>query len=537
MAGPRLRALAAGLPLLATLLVPVASAAAAAVVRTDAGPVRGTVTADHREFTGIPYAAPPVGPLRWTAPRPPAPWTAPRDAMRPGNACPQDSPGNPMSVPSTTEDCLYLNVTTPGADRGRRPVLVWLHGGGLVFGAGANYGGAPLATKGDVVVVTVNYRLGPFGFLDHPALDGDPAGELSGNFGLQDQRAALRWVQRNAAAFGGDPGNVTLVGESSGGDSVCAQLTSPSAAGLFRRVVVQSWPCGVSSALPVATVSRARPDAERQGEAIAAELGCAGPDAAACLRRVPVTTLLAANDQGVGWAPVFGGPFLPREPAKALADGTFTRVPVLTGMNHDEQSFMIGWAERLFQHPTTHDDYLQQTGAAFGPLAAQVRAEYPCATDACAAATLAALQTDSSWAKPTLETELLLAGRVPVHAYEFADGAAPFFVGLDRPAVIRAGHTMELPYLFAITYNDPLDAAQRRLSDQMIGYWTRFAHTGDPNGGLSPWWPRFDARNRYVQSLAPGPGSVRRVDFGAEHRYSFWADLLGVPAVVRGESR
>jgi para-nitrobenzyl esterase len=213
------------------------------VVRTDDGPVRGLLAGDHRTFEGTPYAAPPVGPLRWASPRRPTPWTAPLPATRPGSPCAQTG-GFPGDPPSDTEDCLYLNVTTPARTDGRKlPVMVWIHGDGFYQSFGGIYGAELLATKGDVVVVTFNYRLGAFGFLAHPALD-------SGNFGLEDQQAALRWVRRNAAAFGGDPGNVTIFGESAGGASACTHLAAPASAGLFHRTIAWSGPCTLTTRWP-----------------------------------------------------------------------------------------------------------------------------------------------------------------------------------------------------------------------------------------------------------------------------------------------
>jgi para-nitrobenzyl esterase len=210
-----------------------------AIVRTDSGPVHGTVTNEHRIFSAIPYAAAPVGELRWRPPQPPEPWSTPRDATKPGARCPQLPSAEFGSPGSVNEDCLSLNVTTPWpADPDRqKPVMVWIHGGGFFGGAGSDYDARRLAVGGDIVVVTVNYRLGLLGFLGHPNL-GD-----SGNFGLQDQQAALRWVRRNAAAFGGDPNTVTLFGESAGAWSTCVHLASPTAAGLFHRAVVQSGSC------------------------------------------------------------------------------------------------------------------------------------------------------------------------------------------------------------------------------------------------------------------------------------------------------
>ena len=206
----------------------------AAIVQTDSGPVRGTVTGEYRLFQGVPYAASTAGELRWRSPQPVRPWTGPRDATRPGRMCPQQ-PSSYADVASLDEDCLCLNVITPRAARPprRRPVMVWIHGDGAI-GAGSFFDARRLATIGDVMVVTINYRLGIFGAFGYPGL------EDSGTFGLQDQQAALRWVARNAAAFGGDPGNVTVFGESYGGLSTSAHLVAPGSAGLFHRAIIQS---------------------------------------------------------------------------------------------------------------------------------------------------------------------------------------------------------------------------------------------------------------------------------------------------------
>ena len=291
-----------------------------AVVRTGDGPVRGIVAADHRTFQGIPYAAPPEGALRWAAPRPPARWTDTRDATRPGSACPQTAGflGDPASF---DEDCLFLNVTTPRRTGNRlKPVMVFIHGGGFYSGSSDLYGARALATQGDVVVVTPNYRLGVFGFLDHPAL-----GATAANFGLQDQQAALRWVRRNAAAFGGDPANVTLVGESAGSVSTCSHLVSPSSAGLFRRAIMQSGTCGETDEWPYQDggnwYPRSRAVAEREGVAAATTLKCADPATVeACLRGKSTAELLEVSGGGQGFGPVYGGGLLPIAPKQALAD-------------------------------------------------------------------------------------------------------------------------------------------------------------------------------------------------------------------------
>jgi para-nitrobenzyl esterase len=513
-------------PLLTALLAltttiagtPALAAPASGVARTDGGLVRGAVGDTAATFSGIPYAAPPTGPLRWRPPQPAAAWAGTRDATRPGDVCAQNQPFNPMSPRSDREDCLTLNVTTPKNAGGRKvPVLVWLHGGSLTFGAGSLYGAERLASQGDVVVVTVNYRLGVLGYLAEKHL-----GENSGNFGFQDQQAALHWVQRNAATFGGDAGNVTIAGESAGGASICTQLVAPSSRGLFHRAIVGSFPCFAASSATAAVAPRSRAAATRQGAQFADQLQCTGePDVAACLRNVPVAALLAAGDHGQG--PVYGGSFLPEDPAKALANGHFAHVPLLYGSNHDEESFMVAGMEVLAGQPVSHADYVQQTDQLFGRLGAQIRAEYPCAEEACASATVSRLRTDALWSAPTFEAVKTLARQVPTYAYEFADPTAPYFKGFPRPAVLRAGHTTELAYLFEIGYIDALTAPQKPLSAQLIGYWSRFARTGDPNGAGEPGWPRFRPGDQYVQSLAPG--AIGRTGFARDHHYAFWSCL------------
>src|SRR5579871_262607 len=253
------------------------------IVRIDDGLVRGASAAGVDSFLGIPYAAPPTGDLRWRPPRPAAGWTGVRDATAFGPSCPQAP--SPFAPPGPfSEDCLYLNVYAPASRGGfgGRPVLVWIHGGGLVQDAARDYDGTKLAADG-VVVVTINYRLGALGFLAHPALAARPGGS-AGNYGLMDQQAALRWVQRNIARFGGDPDNVTIAGQSAGGLSVLAQMVSPGARGLFQRAIVQSGAFALNQQ-PLAT-------AEAAGEKFATAVGC--PDqTAACLRNVPVSELVA----------------------------------------------------------------------------------------------------------------------------------------------------------------------------------------------------------------------------------------------------
>ncbi|GGQ52574.1 carboxylesterase/lipase family protein [Couchioplanes azureus] len=501
------RTLAAGLLGLATTLITGAAPATAgnpAIVRTDAGLVRGTLHDGYRTFHGIPYAAPPTGDLRWRPPQPVAPWPDVREADAPGPACKQNSPGH-GGPRSGAEDCLYLNVTTPLGKPHRRPVVVWLHGGSFQTGSGGMYDAHRLAVRGDVVVVTVNYRLGVFGFLGLPGLAG------SGTFGLQDQQAALRWVRRNAAAFGGDPRNVTLAGQSAGGLSACAHLASPAAAGLFDRAVLQSGPCltdwpaelsypDVEAGSPFSPVA----DVRRAGAELAATLHC-GADVAACLRAQPADALLQ-HTEGVGLDaflnPAHGTALLPRHPADALRAGAFHRVPVLSGNTRDEHRGMIAFVEA--GSPVTAERYAAVLKAAFGDRAGQVAAAYPVEAYASPAQAWAAVATDRIWACPTLAGNRLFARHTPTFAYEFAEGQGPW----------GAYHGSELPYLFDVAPLPP--PAGPALAEEMIDAWSRFAATGGAG------WPRLrpGAATPYVRTLATGASGG--VDLAAEHRCGLW---------------
>lgn len=521
-------------------------AAAAVTVRTHDGLLRGTAHDGYRTFEGIPYAAPPLGRLRWTPPRPAAPWPGVRDATRPASACPQ--PAGEVPGGSTDEDCLYLNITTPAptpatagasvatgaaatttgaattATTGtavvgpaRRPVIVWLHGGGFTTGAGSSYDAHRMATRGGVVVVTVNYRLGALGFLAHDHLPG------SGVFGLADQQAALRWVRDEIGAFGGDPHNVTLAGESAGGYSVCAQLASPAAVGLFERAVIQSGPCTGRPDRPFAPSSIPLSHARAAGAALSSRLGCGrarAQEVMACLRRVPVARIL--NAQGADQQPAHATGLLPRDPAAALAAGRFPHVPVLLGSNHDEGN---GWAAGIIQagNPVTPATW-PDVAAAFFPAPGQADAivrAYPVhETDG--GPVFGAVIGDANFACPTARTGTLLAPQVPLWRYEFADEHAPPLTPGTPPFPLGAPHAGELPYLFDLGGRpSEMTPAQHRLANTMIDYWTRFATTADPGSPASPPWPRH-----MVLSLAPDDVTPARTStFSAHHHCGFWNTL------------
>ena len=488
-----------------------------AVVGTTAGPVRGSVQDGYRLFQGIPYAAPPVGPMRWQPPVAPAPWRTVRDAVNPGIRCVQDTAVDPDYGRPAGEDCLNLSVWTPhGATPATpRPVMVWIHGGGFLNGSSDIYNARWLATRGNIVVVTVNYRLGALGFLAHPALEPDP-----GNYGLADQQAALRWVRDNINGFGGDPAKVTIAGESAGAMSVCDHLVAPESAGLFRAAIMQSGPCQAQVALP---------EAERISVGYAAKAGCAaGPSARACLLALPVDRLrdgptYVRLGTSVLSGPVTGTPRLPVLPSAVADAGPTATVPVLIGTTADEFTPFVGLAylrnHRLKPYPTLMAD-------AFGVHAPAVSARYPLSRyDGSAGLAYAAAVTDGMFACPVDTLASGLAQRMPVYAYEFNDRHAPVPDPLRRtPFAPGAGHALELRYLFDMGGAPQLDRAQRTLAEQMVDYWSSFVTDGVPAVDGLPEWPQFDPQEPHRISLEPG-APVLTSDFAARHQCEFWASL------------
>ena len=497
------------------------------------GPVVGVRSSQGQAFLGIPYAAPPVGALRWRAPRPPARWTEPRPAVKLGQSCLQNlsldaQTGRKGSGPIIgSEDCLTLNVYAPAdAMPGeRRPVMVWVYGGAFMLGASGQYDPSLLARNTGTLVVTFNYRLGALGFLAHPALRGQ-LGE--GAYALLDQQAALRWVKANIADFGGNPRNVTLFGQSAGAWSVCYQLASPAAAGLFGRAIIQSGSCTTpETSLPAE-------EAEAGGTRFAADLDCSGRAPIECLRSKPAEELMSALPERRGvtgpnsWAPAYGLDALPASPRAAFESGRFNRVPVIDGTTHDEG--------RLFSYFRAYQGELWTAGSyagsieqMFGRLAARILAEYQAENFASPGLAYSAVLTDALFACAARTLDGELAKHVPVYAYEFDDPEAPF--GLPRlpwSAPLKAYHASEVAYVFGRPWllADPggFGEAQQRLSAAIQAYWGRFVLTGDPDGPGRPEWPRYAEDHRYVLALSPeGIGPTE--DFHLRHRCGFWRQL------------
>ena len=492
------------------------------IVKTDNGVVRGLVLPDGYAFRGLPYAAPPTGHLRWRAPRPPADWTGVRDATDFAPNCPQ--PLRPPTIGVTNEDCLYLNVSTPqlGTGKGsgrsgarldpRRRLAVRRRPG---------LRAAKLAADG-IVVVTVNYRLGALGFLAHPALASSPGGP-TGNYGLMDQQAALRWVQSNIAGFGGDPHNVTIAGESAGGLSVLAQLVSRGARGLFHRAIVQSGSFALTQQ-PLAL-------AEAAGEAFASRAGC--PDqTAACLRHLPVADIVEnfTTDAIPG---VVDGKVLTTSVGTALAAGRFARVPILNGTNHDEERIFVvlgftvsgGTDVPIPERPVTAENYQRNIAFVLGvssSRATAIAAEYPPSVYATPTVGFSTLVADANFACPALQIDDWTAARVPTFAYEFNDDAAPLPLPLPLDPPV-ATHTSELAYLFDLpgaTFSGPFSPGQEELKANMRAAWAAFAANGDPSTATVP-WPSVD-NGAHVMSLVPPQPQVE-TNFASRHHCSLWA--------------
>ena len=475
------------------------------------GAVRGAADSSGYEFLGLPYAAPPTGELRWRLPRPPAAWGGVRDATQFAPSCPQ--PKSPFAPPPPySEDCLHLNIYTPSLRHGDRPVLVWIHGGGFTGDGARHYDGSKLAADG-TVVVTIDYRLGALGFLAHPALARRPGGP-AGNYGLMDQIAALRWVHRNIAQFGGDPHNVTIAGQSAGGVSVLDLLVSRRSRGLFQRAIVQSGAFALTQQ-PLA-------DAEVAGEAFAAKAGC--PDqTAACLRKLPVDTLVNAFP-GAAIPGVIDGRIVTQSIGTALAAGQFAHVPILNGNNQiEELIFVAGLKEAvsngmfvpISEEPINDDSYQPDIAAVLGvsaDRAAAIAAEYPLHAYPNGDVAMSVLVSDANFACPALQVDRWTSAYAPTFAYEFDDSHAP-------GPVPAATHSSELQYIFEP--NSPsLDPDQQALASSMRAAWASFAANGDPSIPALA-WPSFN-QDEQMMSLVPPQPQVW-AGFSEAHHCSFWA--------------
>jgi para-nitrobenzyl esterase len=491
------------------------------VVRTDAGVVRGVTVTGGYAFRGLPYAAPPTGDLRWQAPHHPASWKGIRDAADFGPTCPQVLDSGFAGPGPFSEDCLYLNVSTPTLHpNARRPVLVWIHGGGFTEDASRNYDGSKLAAEG-TVVVTINYRLGALGFLAHPALASRPGGP-AGNYGLMDQQAALHWVHRNIEKFGGDPNNVTIAGQSAGGVSVLAHLVSHRSRGLFQRAIVESGAFALNQ--------QSLADAETAGKAFAASVGC--PDqTASCLRSLPVAKLVVPGSAIPG---VVDGKVLKEQIGTALAAGRFSHVPLLNGINHDEDFlFVVGLGVAVsggtfvgVPKNVTSDTYESAIASVLGVTSARasaIAAEYPLPAGAYVPAVLSTVVADANFACPALQVDRWSSRYAPTFAYQFDDDSAPQRFAPPGALPPIATHSSEIQYLLDQP-NTPvpatLNADQAKLAATMRAAWAAFAATGNASTAAVP-WPSFNNGSTVLTLNSPQP--QLGTSFGSRHHCSFWA--------------
>jgi para-nitrobenzyl esterase len=518
VAGVTLGALAVAAPAVSASTLGGQTAASGPVTGTANGAVRGVADGAVNEFLGIPYAAPPVGALRWQPPQPSVSWSGVRDATQFAPHCPQ--PPTPFGQASTSEDCLFLNVFTPRHMQtgSHFPVMVWIHGGALVTGESNDYDPTQLVEDG-VTVVTINYRLGALGFLAHPAL-ADANGQ-SGDYGLMDQQAALRWVQRNIASFGGNPRSVTIFGESAGGLSTLSQVASPQASGLFERAIVESG----SYNLIQASLSTA----ETAGQAFAAKAGCAS-QTEACLRSLPVSTILA-NQNAAGYTPNINTEVLPQTLGAAFATGNFNRVPIINGTNRDEWRLFVALSE-LEGNPVTASNYQSMISSTLGVpavVAAIIAAKYPLSAFPSPSVALGAVGTDAIFACPALTIDRFVSRFVPTFGYEFNDENAPenFLPPVSFP--YGAAHASEIQYLMGLptaAFPGTLSAQQQQLATTMKAYWTNFAERGSPSSSDTPFWPLFNTLTQQMQSLTP-PTPQTETDFATTHNCAFWTALEG----------
>lgn len=515
-----------------------------AVVKTESGLVRGVYRNGSLEFRGIPYAAAPSGDRRWAAPQPAAPWKGIRDASQFGPACPQVARFN-LTEGSDNEDCLSVNVSLPEKfDRksgAKLPVFIWIHGGGFVGGSSSLYRLDQLARDGGIMVVSMNYRLGVFGWMPHPSFDAD----MNGAYGLEDQRAAMRWVQRNIAAFGGDPNNVTVGGESAGGGSTCHHLASPEAVnGLFHKAIIQSAGC----LQPMPKVEEIYPVGLKLGEMV----GCSDPKTALqCLRKAPLNKLLDAQTQVAGttimaYGPTVGSKTVSRGVGEAVKTGQIMKVPLLMGGTKDEIRLYIAYDHQAGR-PVTRENYEKHVRGWFGSTADEqnrkipekVLRKYKLKKNDVPAEALGSLVSSYN---PNvginnclfLHTATSFSQHLPaIYQFEFDDPAAPVLgVGIaakpDPGFKLGSVHSSELNYLFPnLSNTSKIDApdlapASQELANKMVAYWAEFVKSGVPSAASSPAWPKFKG-GKTVMLLKPG--KVGLYNAGKAHQCDFWKSL------------
>ena len=499
--------------------------ASALTVRTEQGPVRGISDGTVIKFLGIPYAEPPVAELRWKPPEPPAHRARVYDASFARPECMQGS----MASPKGSEDCLYLNVYRPiptNDAEAKLPVLVWIHGGGYSTGTGINWDIGPLAAAQNLVTVSINYRLGAFGFLAHPALSAEESPPRSGNYGILDMQAALAWVRANIDEFGGDSKNVTIFGESAGGNAMWVLLASPRSAGLFDKVNAQSG--GYYRAQPSLA------DAESRGLNIAAtRFGCADvvldpaaqPVVATCMRNTAADVIL----NGSVTEPIVDGSVLVETTPSAFANGRFNRVPFMPGSTHDEGTVFVAFGYDLAGNPITADNFAAIAQASFGVPGADVLAHYALEDYPTPSQAMAAANGDYHMFCGAMKDADSVAQYVDTYFYDWDDAnpasPASFVQGYppNDPLIdMRAAHSLDITYWMGLILQGDATPNRLGLSQAMMTYLGNFARTGNPNGAGVPAWPMYNAGTKDVLHLTY-PIAAHYDAFTA-HQCDFWYD-------------
>ena len=474
-------------------------------VTVTGGQIQGAVSDDNPDviaFKGIPFAAPPVGDLRWRPPEPVVIWNGLRDATEPGTICMQGG------SEGQSEDCLFLNVWAPRESMEPRPVMVWIHGGGFVSGSGSDAltDGTRLAARG-VVVVTLNYRLGAFGFLAHPALSAESVRDASGNYGLLDMAAALEWVRDNAATFGGDQDRVTIFGESAGAGAVMSVMLMPQSEGLFHRAIAESsfingWDRRLRESFG------GSPSVESQGVAVGEAMGATGDDALSTMRAATAAEVFAAVNTagfaGLGWAPNVDGWVFPDDPVLMYANGQQHQVPLISGINGNEGSLMAGIVGQV-DDVAAFEAYVQTT---YPSVAEQALAHYAVSSPEEVKPGVDHLLHDMWFAGPLRTLATSHVQTAPVWQYHFTL-VPPTQMGAN----LGSHHAADIMYVFGNlidpssvpegTPPSPLNVgdwteADRRVSAAMMDYWTQFATTGNPNRDGLTEWPEFDEADQYL---------------------------------------
>jgi para-nitrobenzyl esterase len=494
-------------------------------VRTQQGMVQGMTVGNVEQFRGVPYAMPPVGDLRWKAPLPPKPYGG-GTLQATSYPAPCMQAAAPAGFPPPNEDCLFLNLYRPtgSTDRKRMPVLMYIHGGGFGGGTASARDGTPLAATNDMIVITINYRLGVLGWLGLAGLDAETTNRSSsGNYGLLDMVASLRWVQENIAAFGGDRNNVTIAGTSVGGIGVCALMTAPNRERLFQKAIIESGECTRTSSFIVSHQA-----ALLQGANFSAKAGCTDPATfTSCLRSKPAAALQTASAGLGAFVSNVGGHVMPKAPMQVIESGEMQPIPVIVGATHDEQK-RNPLATTGF--PATEQSYEKYLTTTFGQLAPLVAAEYPSKAFADPAYAAGAAASDSGIPNgigvcPMLaELGSTLSKATKTFAYELNDPQGSVIQGFPGFEV-GSLHTAEIGFLYAQIAPDTRTTEQMQLAGRMQRYWATFARDGRPMDGTREWSAISTGSGSVLRFQPKGDVLVPWSTMAAEHHCPFWAQL------------